>query len=322
MNNDLIINLVFSIINRNSYLWKEKVIKYYVHSKLNEDVINYALLRISKETCFIFKQTKNPRKALFLYQPGPFYETNLGKRREIPHRIFVPKGKEENLACIRYNYITINGYSIKRGFSKYFKKNLNRSANTYNIGYDYRSVMHFSENEYGIFGRRVITAKNKLMQNLMGKTQDLTFYDAKLVNKRYCRFPSQIHPPCHNYGYSHPKSPNCKCPPFADGIDCTGWIINNRYCTAVNHFYAKYISNTVLLRSFYNTRHRRRICKESRSVEIRYLSDLAASGILFCPGDKPISIRSEEHLVIIQSHFPPEQLKLKINYWRVPERKE
>uniref|UniRef100_A0A0N5C530 Metalloendopeptidase n=1 Tax=Strongyloides papillosus TaxID=174720 RepID=A0A0N5C530_STREA len=310
-------------------------------------------LKISKETCLKFKQTKNPRKALFSYQPGPFYETNLGKRREIPHRIFVAKGKEEIGKTIRETlralgvdyehnrydrdkYIIIHRNSIKQRFLKYFI--VKNSTSTFNIGYDYRSVMHFSEDEYGIFGRRVITAKNKLMQNLMGKTQDLTFYDAKLVNKRYCRFPSQIHPPCHNYGYSHPKSPICKCPSFADGIDCTGVIANNHFCTAGNHFYAGLVTSTTDLKVggnctfyihtdygekirlkllFHNNRRRHRTCKDFRSVEVRYKSDLAASGILFCPDNTPILIKSEAHLVIIQSHFPPEQTKLRIIYKQV-----
>uniref|UniRef100_A0A0K0FQZ2 EGF-like domain-containing protein n=1 Tax=Strongyloides venezuelensis TaxID=75913 RepID=A0A0K0FQZ2_STRVS len=166
------------------------------------------------------------------------------------------------------------------------------------------------------------------MQHLMGKTQYLTFYDAKLIKKRYYNnIPRVMHSPCQNYKYMHPKIYRiCKCPSFATGDDCSELIVNSRFCTAVNQFYAEHTSNTIFLRvggactyyiytdhggqirtifSFYSNRHLHRICKEDKSVEIRYQSDLAASGISFRLSKYPISIKSETHLVIIQSRFPP-----------------
>uniref|UniRef100_A0A0N5BQ35 Metalloendopeptidase n=1 Tax=Strongyloides papillosus TaxID=174720 RepID=A0A0N5BQ35_STREA len=345
-----------AILKRTNYLWKEKVIPYYVNSSLNDNIINYALLKISKETCLEFKQTYNPRKALFTYQPGLLYLTDLGKRKEIPHKIYVQKhtmdvGKiiRETMRALgvdyehnrydRDHYIFINWKNIKPKFLKFFKKDFKGSTNTFGTSYDFRSVMHFSEDEYGILRKRVITTYNTHMQPFIGKSQSLTFNDAKILNQKYCSYSQITHPQCSNFAYPHPRLyTHCKCPPFADGIDCTGLIINNHFCTAHNILIAWKKKTTFFLKaggnctfylftdlgkkiamrvSYYNIRPRKYICKENKSIEIRYRQDLGSSGSLFCPGQSTRAIFSESHRVVVQSHFPAMNIILKMKVWQV-----
>uniref|UniRef100_A0A0N5B208 Metalloendopeptidase n=1 Tax=Strongyloides papillosus TaxID=174720 RepID=A0A0N5B208_STREA len=345
-----------AILKRKNYLWKEKVIPYYVNNILNDNIINYALLKISKETCFKFKQTYNPRKALFTYQPGLLYLTDLGKRKEIPHKIYVQKHTmdvgniiRETMRALgvdyehnrydRDHFIFINWKNIKPKFLKFFKKDFKGSTNTFNTSYDYRSVMHFSEDEYGILRKRVITAYNVYMQPFIGKSQSLTFNDAKILNQKYCSYPQITHPDCINFSYQDPKHPSiCKCPSFTQGIDCGNLIINNDFCSYHNQLFARKEKHTVFLHvggnctfyvlanfgkkiamkiSYYNLRLSKYICKESKSIEIRYRQDLGASGNLFCPGQSTRSILSESHRVIIQSHFPAMEIIVKVKFWEV-----
>uniref|UniRef100_A0A0K0F3L8 Metalloendopeptidase n=1 Tax=Strongyloides venezuelensis TaxID=75913 RepID=A0A0K0F3L8_STRVS len=346
-----------AILRRKIYSWREKEIIYTVNCKLDENLIRQALLRISRETCLIFKLTTNPKKALFTYQPGLFYQTNLGRRREIPHKIYVPINKgdigkvmRETLRALgvdyehnRYDrdkYIDINWKNVKKEFLKYFQKNFKGSTNTYGTKYDYRSVMHFSEDEYGISGRQVIIAKNEFMQPFMGRSKHLSFYDAKLINEKYCYYPHIFLPlPCQNFGYIHPRIPSiCKCPSFTQGNDCQGLITNNHFCTFHNRLFATREKSIVFPRvggrcTFYiSTSYGKKIgirieyhnipigvpiCKDNQHVEIRYKRDLAISGILFCPGHSPQVIVSESNQMVIQSYFPPMQINLVLDFWRI-----
>uniref|UniRef100_A0A0N5BQ37 Metalloendopeptidase n=1 Tax=Strongyloides papillosus TaxID=174720 RepID=A0A0N5BQ37_STREA len=346
-----------AVLRRKNYLWREKEIVVHISSMLNENVVKLALYRISMETCLKFLLTRNPKKAIFIYQPGKYHETVLGRRKVIPQRINLPMGKEEvgktmreTLRALGFDYehnrndrdkfISINETFIIPEFLKYFRKNYKGSANTYGFGYDYRSLMHFKENEYGIASRIVITAHNNYMQLLMGKSERLTFNDAKLVNKVYCSNLTTVFPPrCYNYGYQHPKhkSSMCLCPPFVHGTNCQSWLSNHKFCTINNRFVAtrkkttiyprvagkctfyissSYGSKIMVKLGFDKVRPHTFICKENNSVEIRFQKDLSVSGILFCPGNYPLKILSQGNLVIIQSNLPEVTMRLKIKYWQ------
>uniref|UniRef100_A0A0N5BQ34 Metalloendopeptidase n=1 Tax=Strongyloides papillosus TaxID=174720 RepID=A0A0N5BQ34_STREA len=241
----------------------------------------------------------------------------------------------------RDQYIDINWRNIKKDFLKYFQKNFKGSTNTYGINYDYRSIMHFTEDEYGISGRQVIIAKNNFMQSFMGKSEYLTFNDARLINERYCKFPQihHLHPPCQNFGYLDPRVyTRCKCPPFVNGIDCTGLITNNHFCTVHNRLFATreksiafprvggrctfYISTSFgkkigIRIAYHNIPPGVPICKENQFTEIRYKRDLSVSGVLFCLGHSPRIIVSESNQMVIQTHFPAVQLNLILEFWRI-----
>uniref|UniRef100_A0A0K0FQZ4 Astacin domain-containing protein n=1 Tax=Strongyloides venezuelensis TaxID=75913 RepID=A0A0K0FQZ4_STRVS len=208
----------------------------------------------------------------------------------------------------RDKYIDINWKNVKKDFLKYFQK----------IFKDQQI-----QDEYGISGRQVIIAKNEFMQPFMGRSKHLSLYDAKF-NKKYCSYPHIFLPQlCHNFGYTHPRIPSiCKCPPFTQGNDCKDLITNNHFCTFHNRLFATREKSIAFPRvsgrcTFYISTSYVPICKDNQHVEKRYKRDLAISGILFCPSHSPQVIVSESNQMVIQSHFPPMQINLVLDFWRI-----
>uniref|UniRef100_A0A0K0EJA8 Metalloendopeptidase n=1 Tax=Strongyloides stercoralis TaxID=6248 RepID=A0A0K0EJA8_STRER len=225
-----------------------------------------AFERISAETCLIFRRQLHYNESLFVFLPGRYYETNLGKRREIPHKIFMPisrieigKIMREVLRALgldyehnrldRSFYIRINFRNIKARFVKYFTRENACFTKTYGSSYDYRSIMHFSNNEYAKRFRKTIRPRDPSIESLMGKSQYPTFYDMKLINKKYCSFPMIQHPHCLFNGYQHPRMPHtCKCLPFLSGNQCETLIHNPQHCNPGNFYFAGRMERQSILR--------------------------------------------------------------------------
>uniref|UniRef100_A0A0N5B206 Metalloendopeptidase n=1 Tax=Strongyloides papillosus TaxID=174720 RepID=A0A0N5B206_STREA len=354
-NNSLIERKKRAILRRKHYIWREKEITYFVSETLNNHLIKRALSRISTETCLIFKRVYNRRDALFLYLPGSIYETNLGRRKEIPHKVYLPELNEDIRKILRgtlralgvdyehnrYDrdkYTKIDEKLINHKFMKNFKKNFRGSATTYGTSYDYRSIMHFSESECGNSGR-VIKPKDKLMQAFMGKSEYLTFYDAKVLNKVYCNYPRIRHPRCRNYSYQSPRLPSqCRCPSFVHGPDCRTPLVNHNLCTRRNRLFARKERNIAFLKvggrcifyiytehhkkirmklSYFDNNIRNHTCTERNSIEVKYRNDLGVSGVLYCPSQNSLEVVSHGHIILLQSRLPAREIKIKVEYWRV-----
>ncbi|CEF70322.2 Astacin-like metalloendopeptidase [Strongyloides ratti] len=342
-----------AILRDESKIWREKEIQYYVHPALDHTLIKVALSRISKETCFFFRYETRYKNSLFVYLPGKYYETNLGRGREIPHKIFVPKylqdiGKviRETMRALGIEYehnrpdrnmfVVIFFDSIKPDFLEYFKKKSFDETRTYGIEYNYRSIMHFSPHEYSKRFRKALFSKDRLMESSIGLSKYLTFGDAKLLNKKYCSFPQIFYPNCFNRGYQHPRSPNtCKCLPFFIGNRCEGIMQNGHSCSQ-NNFYTVRPQESItylnvggkcfyLIRSnsgkkikikikFFNVDPYYNIkCTVGNSVEIR-IKSLFVDGILFCPSRGQLDFISTRDMVAIISNFPPSNIQLKVTY--------
>ncbi|CEF68604.2 Astacin-like metalloendopeptidase [Strongyloides ratti] len=342
------------ILRHSQYAWKEKQLTYYVDPMLDHTEVKVALSRIAKETCLTFVQTHNYRESLFAYIPGRYFETNLGKGKEIPHKIFLPlrahdigRIMRETLRAFgidyehnrrdRNKYISVSPRHILSNYRKYFEKKHPTVTITYDIGYDLRSVMHFSLYEYSKKTGKVLHSKDKLMSQFIGKSQYLTFNDAKLLNSKYCSFLQIRHPVCRNKGYQNPRNPTtCKCLPFFFGNQCEHIVPNNAQCTQRNMYTALYIIATRRLRLgpncafFIRARSRLRIvmelrfdtqgvqrpieCNEDNSIEVKYRNDLSISGTLFCPNGRRLYIKSQENYIVIVTRRIPNNYILHIAY--------
>uniref|UniRef100_A0AAF5D8W4 Metalloendopeptidase n=1 Tax=Strongyloides stercoralis TaxID=6248 RepID=A0AAF5D8W4_STRER len=342
------------LVNRN-FLWTEKEIPYYVHPRIDHNYVKVALARISAETCLIFLLQRNIRDSLFVFLPGRFYETNLGKRREIPHKIFMPncridigKVTREVLRALgldyehnrsdRDLYVRVFFSNIKSGFTKYFDMEHASITITYGCTYDFRSIMHFSNDEYARRFRKTIRPRDPSMESSMGRSQYPTFYDMKLINKKYCSFPMIQHPHCLFNGYQHPRTPHvCKCLPFLSGNQCGTLIHNPQHCNPGNFYFAGRMERQSILRvggkcvyflrsspgrkiklklEFHTPSHRRYSeCNERNSVEVKTSHDLAVSGFLFCPNGKRVEFISPYNAITIVSYFgQPVNFILNITY--------
>ncbi|CEF70340.1 Astacin-like metalloendopeptidase [Strongyloides ratti] len=345
------------ILNDMRYIWREKEIPYYVDSVLDHTLIKTALKRISKETCLIFRHKSQKNKALFIYLPGKYYETNLGRRREIPHKIFIQlfppnigKVIRETMRALgveyehnrfdRVRYVIVKMENIQPFFFKYFSQENAFFSTNYDIEYDYRSIMHFSQYEYTRTLQKVIISKDHLMQPFMGKSKYLTFNDAKLLNKKYCSFPFINHLPCFFKGYQDPRVPNrCKCVSSFTGNHCELIRPNDPQCTQIHAFFARerqatktvqvggrcvYIISTdreakieVNLKFLSIGNIDRRSCNEENSIEVKYKNDISLSGFLFCPYKNELNFTSMIHIITIVSNFPNTDIQLQISFRKI-----
>ncbi|CEF70321.1 Astacin-like metalloendopeptidase [Strongyloides ratti] len=338
-----------------SNIWPEKEIPYFVHPYLSYNLIRVALLRISKETCLRFEPKLHINESLFIYLPGKYYETNLGRGREIPHRIFVPQylqdiGKviRETMRALgieyehnrqdRNNFIKVYTYNIKNEYLKYFKiehKNINI---TYNTDYDFRSIMHFSSHEYAkTWLLNVIYPKFNFMLSSLGVSKHLTFNDGRKLNDKYCKYKHIPYPNCLNYGYQHPTTPiRCKCLSFLTGERCENFLPNPTSCTQNFMYQAINAPRKTILRvggkcffilkanegkvirlrlNFYKNLRTPKICTEENSVEIIDLKYKSSGGFLYCPRPSRLFFTSSSNIIILLTSFREPDIKIKIEYF-------
>uniref|UniRef100_A0A1I8BFX6 Metalloendopeptidase n=1 Tax=Meloidogyne hapla TaxID=6305 RepID=A0A1I8BFX6_MELHA len=128
--------------------------------------------------------------------------------------------------------------------------------------YDYGSLMHYPPNTGYSKNRSIfeIISLQRIYQNTMGQCNEISFKDAKLLNRLYCTA-DYLHNPsitkckpeefklnngeCKNGGYPDPlKNCTCRCPKGYGGVHCTEHKYDN--CTPVyltSHIKMVYISN-------------------------------------------------------------------------------
>ncbi|CEF68600.1 Astacin-like metalloendopeptidase [Strongyloides ratti] len=337
-----------------SNIWSEREILYYVSPEIDHILVKMAVSRIKKETCFIFQRQMSLRESLFAYLPGTHYHTNLGKRLEIPHKIYIPPNSQhigkiiretmralgaeyEHKRFDRNRYVVVTKDNAEFSFRRYFSKINSILTTTYGTEYDYRSIMHFAPYEYARSFGKVISAKDYLFQPFLGQSRYLTFNDAKILNKRYCSHPQIRHPQCLYYGYQHPRYPfMCKCLPFTSGQRCEIMTPNSPQCTQPSRYFATRRSSNVTLQvggkcfymfevgpdkkmkikiKFKFIRYPNSVkCTEDNSIEVKIKCNLSTSGLLFCPSMRELIFVSRCNFVAIVSSFPNSNIYINVEY--------
>ncbi|CAD5124318.1 DgyrCDS12605 [Dimorphilus gyrociliatus] len=110
----------------------------------------------------------------------------------------------------RDSYITIRFGNVLKSMAYNFNKHGNDRINTYNVPYDYHSVMHYGQTAFSMNGKPTIITKDKSKQYLIGTAKGLSFRDIKVLNLMYkcgakCNLKAKD---CPGEGF---VGKNCKC---------------------------------------------------------------------------------------------------------------
>uniref|UniRef100_A0A0N5CCK1 Metalloendopeptidase n=1 Tax=Strongyloides papillosus TaxID=174720 RepID=A0A0N5CCK1_STREA len=344
------------ILNGEKYKWTITSLLFFVNSKVSHKFIELALIRIQKETCFKFVRAPSLEHADLYFDWGAHYTTKLGKDGNSYHTIYVSivhqdigKTVREVLRALgvdyehnrfdRDKYITINKHNILPLFLPLFLTNNILKVTTYNTEYDYRSIMHFTNTEYAIHGLKTFVVKDKLMKYSIGKTNHLSFNDAKLLNLKYCTNPIIMkHTQCLNNGY--PIVPGvCKCLPFFYGPKCQYFVLNKQHCSRINKFNVKplfsrrtlnlggncsFIFETKpgykikLMIFFFRNMTPHLKCSNDENLEVLYRKTLCVGGAIICPNFKPVRITSQGNRMVLHSNYANKAYKIRVLFMQVP----
>ena len=107
----------------------------------------------------------------------------------------------------RDDHITILVENISPGVRYNFKKYSTTAVNTYDVPYDYSSVMHYGGKYFSNNNGYTIKTRDSRYQNVIGNREGLSFYDVMIANRML-----QCDKRC---------EPKTKCPPGSyRGKDC------------------------------------------------------------------------------------------------------
>uniref|UniRef100_A0A0K0FTU6 Metalloendopeptidase n=1 Tax=Strongyloides venezuelensis TaxID=75913 RepID=A0A0K0FTU6_STRVS len=349
-----------AVVRGEKYRWNQRIFLYSVDSSLRIDKIVLGLAMITKRTCLTFvritKQSER-HKAQLLYVRSLMYLTFLGKHGKNPHKIYVPrvltnpsKVARETLRALgldyehnrpdRNNYLDVTFRNIPTSLLLLFYKDSYPFVDTFGLNYDYRSIMHFEIGESCKKKKICMRTKerNTLVESVLGKSNELTFNDAKLTNLQYCLSWLIVkRRKCLHYGYPIPLSVspnNCVCLPYFTGKLCETPKKNYDYCRTQNVFYALRRKLKAILISKNNCyyyiradngkrikfeikylRYRlwNRLCNNFEHVEVRS-KDISVSGTMICPKFLPYRFISTSNMVIIHTKNLKKSFKLKLSY--------
>uniref|UniRef100_A0A914UNJ5 Zinc metalloproteinase n=1 Tax=Plectus sambesii TaxID=2011161 RepID=A0A914UNJ5_9BILA len=125
----------------------------------------------------------------------------------------------------RDSFVEVRLVNIKPDKEGDFAKQAVNSIKTYDIPYEYGSIMHYGANSFAISQAfEALIAKNERFQQTMGQRTAPSFFDVYQVNRHYecldkC---SAAITSCQNGGYPNPKNCNkCICPTGFGGGLCS-----------------------------------------------------------------------------------------------------
>uniref|UniRef100_A0A0N4ZED5 Metalloendopeptidase n=1 Tax=Parastrongyloides trichosuri TaxID=131310 RepID=A0A0N4ZED5_PARTI len=125
----------------------------------------------------------------------------------------------------RDNYVKIYPENLQPHFAKFFKKDRINTTVTYNIQYDYGSVIHGSQfiytDRYYVKSIKALGEHDVYYQRMIGQRKGISFTEFKLINYHYCNNSCSQNITCYWNGYQSPnRCHECECPfPFF-GKDC------------------------------------------------------------------------------------------------------
>uniref|UniRef100_A0A915L5V3 Metalloendopeptidase n=1 Tax=Romanomermis culicivorax TaxID=13658 RepID=A0A915L5V3_ROMCU len=122
----------------------------------------------------------------------------------------------------RDDYVLINAENIDPADLDQFDKTNVSTVRSSITPYDHGSVMHYGAYDFAIDeSKPVIITKKSLYMKTIGQRDELSFYDAKAINKMYCDDECNVTLPCERDGYTDPKNcSKCRCPEGFTGRFC------------------------------------------------------------------------------------------------------
>uniref|UniRef100_A0A0N5B4Y2 Metalloendopeptidase n=1 Tax=Strongyloides papillosus TaxID=174720 RepID=A0A0N5B4Y2_STREA len=323
-----------AIIPNSAYKWP-KTIHYTVVPPVNSTVIDRALKSIMMQTCLKFIKVPNLKGPGLRYYRGQECSSLLGKRINdgpqdisihkkcemvslVQHETFHALGVEHEMGRRdRNSFLVLRPRNAIPGFLQIVGFGPNHR--TYNIRYDFGSVMHYDRFAASKNGKMTLFPRNHHYLKTIGQLHSANFNDFKLINLHYCNDTCKTKLNCHNGSYVNPKNCKfCKCPSFFTGRLCGKLIRSQRGCpkqillatanrkqlfidgiksctvrivAPKNSKVKLTIVNSVFVRS--------RICRPYIGLEVKFLKDLSVTGARFCGKDRNKVITSVGNNVII-----------------------
>ncbi|KDR21945.1 zinc metalloproteinase nas-14-like isoform X2 [Zootermopsis nevadensis] len=191
------------------YLWPSGVVPYVFHSNFTEDEkakVKAGMKGIQEKTCVKFvphtseadyiEFRKDPQLgcgAMVGRRPGRGFPMAVNYQAPeclqttgtIQHELLHVLGLfHEQARPDRDNYVTVLWDNIIPEFKNNFVKAPDDVATTYNVPYDYKSLMHYHNTAYSKNGKNTIVAKNDTSL-ILGQVEGPTEGDIKKIRKLY-----------------------------------------------------------------------------------------------------------------------------------------
>ncbi|ETN76863.1 astacin [Necator americanus] len=207
---------MFNALHRTSYLkWDKKdsdgnfVIPYRItglYDQSERRTIARAMKRIEDNTCIRFKPRANEWDYVDIRnQAGQGCYTNVGRpggrsvlmleanyaetcmeTEIVLHELMHVIGLwHEHMRYDRDKYIKVHYENIERGYWSQFEKVTPDKATTYNVPYDYKSVMHYGKRSFAKPGRISMETLDSRYQNVIGNQKDASPSDYRKICEIY-----------------------------------------------------------------------------------------------------------------------------------------
>ncbi|KHJ93546.1 astacin [Oesophagostomum dentatum] len=168
--------------------------------------IRKAMSRIEANTCIRFRERTRERDYIEIQnQAGQGCYTNVGRiggrgivmlesnYREtctepetVIHELLHVTGLwHEHMRYDRDQYIKVHYENIDRGYWSQFEKVKPWEATTYNIPYDYKSIMHYEKSAFAYEGKISMETLDPRYQNVIGRQKDASPSDYRKVCEIY-----------------------------------------------------------------------------------------------------------------------------------------
>uniref|UniRef100_A0A0N5A147 Metalloendopeptidase n=1 Tax=Parastrongyloides trichosuri TaxID=131310 RepID=A0A0N5A147_PARTI len=344
-----------AILKEQDFNWTFPI-NYYIWDGINADSVRYALKLIEDETCIRFKEIfslDNATGLEFVNDQGCssfLGRVEIDRTQEvgivcdcqsvswIMHLVLHSLGVlHEETRPDRNNFVFIDWNNIIKDKTNAFDIDNKSEVETFNLRYDYGSLMHSNGTAYSRNGKQTIITRNILMYRKIGFAKKLSFNDAKLLNFYYCNTTCPQELPCNNHGYTDPNNcSKCKCLPNFVGDRCEKLKENYEVCGPVLRY--GFNKSSLLringikscnfrLKSFNGSKLRLLLesanlpkptrCTTDTGFEVKYILDKSVLGATFCGINYYRVLTSVGDDVIIHYKGDNENNYFKLFFWTI-----
>uniref|UniRef100_A0A0N5BJE5 Metalloendopeptidase n=1 Tax=Strongyloides papillosus TaxID=174720 RepID=A0A0N5BJE5_STREA len=346
-----------------TYKWNESIIYYKVDTNISKDNIAVALEEIMEETCLRFQEvslsTRNRSITGFYFQLGYMDATNLGRKLDNGNfqNLWLTSKYPERHKVLRvvlyalgvdyeYNrpdsekYVWTLWTSIQKRYMPYMFKKNNKTVTTYDLPFDFKSVMALNQYEYSNkpgFKPFVMVKEEDRKKNLDTVNENLSTNDIKLLNLHYCGGKCIKMSVCQNGGeLDIGGCSKCKCPPKYTGRYCQRLkSVDHKICGPADilidskteeekelkfsdkcgYSFRAHRGKVVEMKVEFTKKRNisEYLCTENAAVELKFERDKIRSGLVACDIIDTVLTYSEDELFFL-NFYGTKNDKVKISY--------
>ncbi|XP_041349045.1 zinc metalloproteinase nas-1-like [Gigantopelta aegis] len=166
-------------------------------------VINQAMLEWEHHTCLKFRRSRESDRDRLVIQTGAGCFSNVGRiggpqplvlgtgicrtKKVVVHEMAHAIGMiHEHQRPDRDSFIKVHLQNVKSRFVNQFDTFQSSAIDSYGVEYDYLSIMHYGKTFFAEDGiSTTIETLDYAYQDMIGRTEELSFSDIKIVNSMY-----------------------------------------------------------------------------------------------------------------------------------------